>query len=126
MTSIRALLVAALVSIILAELFASFAVWHGQPTDTAWEPSFWMYELRRMQYWLPLIAAALACSLAIPNLSFRSAVGPKIAAGSFFLFCLFADYGASLLFRRSLSRGEAGLLGWSYEPHYYSLTQRES
>ena len=41
-----------LLSIPVAEVLASFAVWHGTPTDWPDQPlHFWAFEIWRLQYW---------------------------------------------------------------------------
>jgi hypothetical protein len=108
-SSIRSLLF-----VLAAELFASFAVWHGTPTDWRGEPpSFWHFEILRLRYWcgFGLSSAGLwvIAWLGLRRLS-HAALTPALLGA---LCALGTEVMTSIYFSKSLSSNQANYLGWA-------------
>jgi hypothetical protein len=107
-----------LMFIVAAELIASFAVWHGTPTDWRGQtPSFWFFEMRRLQYW-GSFAIAFAGLWVIGWLALRRLSTTVIPVVLAVLCALSTEVLTSIYFWRSLLLNQASYLGW-YDSRRY-------
>lgn len=105
----------------IADVFASFLSWHGAPTDTNWEPSFWKYEVLRLSDWLvfALIAAALSFAAAYVFSRYPRSLKQRLPPATTMvavLFCISAfgaEYAASIRFWQRISENDAEALWFS-------------
>jgi hypothetical protein len=117
---VKSLSIRWLLFITAAELLASFAVWHGTPTDWKGEaPHFWYFEILRLQYWcgFGLLFAGL---WVIGWLAFRRFSARVIPAALGVVCSLGTEVMTSIYFWRSLSSNQASYLGWSAFRRYFS------
>lgn len=108
-----------LLFIVAAELIASFAVWHGTPTD--WKgkpPHFWYFEILRLRYWFGF-GLLFASVWVIGWLSVRRFSVALIPAVLCVLCAVATEVMTSIYFWRSLSSNQASYLGWSDSRQYF-------
>ena len=107
-----------LLFIVAAELIASFAVWHGTPTDWRGQPlSFWFFEMLRLKYFGSFgLAFAGFWLIAWLGLRRHSA---RVAPALLGAVCLLGtELMTSIYFWRSLSSNQVGYLGWPSPRRY--------
>jgi hypothetical protein len=115
----RSLSIRLLLFIAAAEIVASFAVWHGTPTDWTGEtPYFWHFEILRLRYWCSfgLLSAGL---WVIGRLGLRRFSATAIPAVLEVLCSLGTEVMTSIYFWRSLSSNQASYLGWPDFRRYF-------
>lgn len=115
----RSLFIRWLLFILAAEIVASFAAWHGVPTDWRGKPPhFWYFEILRLRYWcgFGLLFAGL---WAIGWLGLRRFSPTAIPAMLAALCSLGTEVVTSIYFWRSLSSSQASYLGWSDFRRYF-------
>lgn len=101
-----------LLFIVAAELVASFAVWHGTPTDWKGEPPhFWYFEMLRLWHWLGF-GIGFAALWVIGWLSLRRVSAIVIPLVLAILCALGTEVITSIYFWRSLSSSQTSYLGW--------------
>jgi hypothetical protein len=105
--------------VLLAELGASAAVWHGTPSDWVGEPlSFWHYELLRLRFWL--LFSLLGCGFwLLVWVSLRRFASSRVLLICALVCALAAEIGATTYFWRSLKHNEQGFLGWPFFQSYF-------
>lgn len=95
--------------LLVAELAASSAVWHGTPTDWAGERlRFWTFEGSRLGYWGVFLLISAVLWIGLRYLSSRTSVR-NVLAGT---CCIAVEIATSLTFWKHLSPGQAVYLGW--------------
>lgn len=101
-----------LLFMVAAELLASFAVWHGTPTDWGGPPlRFWYFEMLRLRYWCGF-GLAFASLWVIGWLSLRRLSATRVHVLLGLLCALGTEVMTSIYFWRSLSLNQASFLGW--------------
>ena len=108
-----------LLFLVAAELVASFAVWHGTPTDWKGEPPhFWYFEILRLRYWLSfgLLFAGVWVIGWLGLRRFSATLIPAVLGG---LCSVATEVMTSIYFWRSLSSNQASYLGWSDFRRYF-------
>jgi hypothetical protein len=107
-----------LLFIAAAELIASFAVWHGTPTDWKGQPpSFWYFEMLRLRYWCAF-GLAFAILWVVGWLGLRRVSTTVIPIAVAVLCALATEVITSVYFLRSLRPDQASYLGW-YDSRIY-------
>jgi hypothetical protein len=108
-----------LLFIIAAELLASFAVWHGTPTDWKAQPlSFWHFEAVRIRYWSGF-GLAFAALWVIGWLSLRRLSATVLPVLLALLCAISTEMMTSIYFWRSLPPNQASYLGWYDSRQYF-------
>ena len=108
-----------LLFILVAEIVASFAAWHGTPKDWRGKPPhFWYFEVLRLRYWcgFGLLFTGL---WVIGWLGLRRSSPTVIPAVLLGLCSLGTEAMTSFYFWRSLSSDQASYLGWSDFRRYF-------
>jgi hypothetical protein len=115
----KSFLIRFLLFIVAAELIASFAVWHGMPTDWKGQPpSFWYFEMLRSRYWCSF-GLAFAGLWVIGWLGLRRLSATVIPVSLAVLCALGTEVMTSIYFWRSLPPNQASYLGWYDSRQYF-------
>jgi hypothetical protein len=95
--------------LIIVEVLASFAIWHGTPTDWAGERlHFWGFEGVRLVYWAIFVLLSGTLWTGLQRLLSQRKVRNALAAA-----CLIGiEVATSLTFWKRLAPDQAGYLGW--------------
>ena len=103
------------VLLLVAEVAASAAVWHGTPTDWTSGPlRFWVYEGIRLRYWASFCLFFSVVLWGVGRMGLRRLFSVPPIQNLLLVICsLGIEVLTSVCFSKRLSQNQVGYLGWT-------------